>query len=94
MNISRYEQETIINYNEGEQICNVYTHNSSLMRKLKELHQERPEDVKVICAHEKNATFEIPKAWIRIYPPRKSKPMTEEQKQKLVERLNKGKVTE
>lgn len=32
MELSRYEQETIINYNEAEKTAAVYTHNKSLRR--------------------------------------------------------------
>ena len=34
MNLSLYEQETIINYNEEEATASIYTHNRALIRKL------------------------------------------------------------
>ena len=44
MNLSLFERETIIGYNEAEQTASVYTHNKALRRTLDKLAQERPED--------------------------------------------------
>lgn len=72
MELSRYEQETIITYNEAESAASVYTHNKALIRKLDKLAQDRPGD----CHREKTShdgkavDFAIPKGWIRIHPPR------------------------
>ncbi len=35
--LTRYEQETIINYNEGENTASVYTHSKALRRRLEKL---------------------------------------------------------
>ena len=72
MNLSLYEQETIINYNESEKTAGVYTHNKALRRKLERLAQERPEDCRLEKAsHDGQAVdYTIPKGWIRIYPQR------------------------
>ena len=35
--LSRYEQETIINYNQEEQLASCYTHDKALIRKLNKL---------------------------------------------------------
>ena len=42
MDLTAYERETIINYNEAEQTASVYTHNKTLRRTLDKLAQERP----------------------------------------------------
>ncbi len=34
MKLSRYEQETVVNYNAGEQTTTVYTRDKAVMRKL------------------------------------------------------------
>ena len=34
MKLSRYEQETIVNYNAGEQTATLYTRDKAVMRKL------------------------------------------------------------
>ena len=40
MELTAYERETIINYNEGEPTASVYTHNRALRRTLDKLAQE------------------------------------------------------
>ena len=72
MELSLYERETIINYNEGEPTASVYTHNRALRRTLDKLAQERPEDCRVDKeSHEGDAAdYIIPKAWVKIRPPR------------------------
>lgn len=72
MNLSLYEQETIINFNEADSTASVYTHNRALIRKLDKLAQERPGD----CHREKTShdgkavDYSIPKAWVKIRPTR------------------------
>lgn len=63
MSLSRYEQETIINFNEEEKTATVYTMNKSLIRKLERIEAERPEECK---AQQKDAdglavTYIVPK---------------------------------
>ena len=89
MNLSLYEQETIVNFNEEEATANVYTHNRTLRRKLDKLAQERPQECVVArVSHEgRAADYTIPKVWVRIYPPRTAAPLTEEQKQRRREQL-------
>lgn len=43
MNLSLYEQETIINSNEADSTASVYTHNKALRKKLETLAADRPE---------------------------------------------------
>lgn len=89
MNLSLYEQETIVNFNEEEKSAGIHTHNRALIRKLDKLAQGRPGD----CHREKTSRdgkavdYIIPKGWIRIHPPRIAAPLTEEQKQKRREQL-------
>lgn len=72
MNLSLYEQETIINFNEEEKTASVYTHNKALIRKLDKLAQERPEDCRrKRTSHDGKAVdFVVPKSWVKIKPPR------------------------
>ena len=89
MNLSLYEQETIIKYNEADSTASIYTHNRALRRKLDKLAQERPRECKLerIRREGQAADYIIPKAWVRIYPPRAAAPLTEEQKQRRREQL-------
>lgn len=84
MNLTRYERETIINFNEGEDTASVYTHNKALRRRLDQLVQEYPEECRLykVTHWGEAAEYYIPKGWLRFHPPRKAAPLTEEQKQK------------
>ena len=42
MNMARYEQETIIGFNEEEKTAVIYTHNKVLRQKLEALARDRP----------------------------------------------------
>ena len=72
MNLTRYEQETIINFNEEEKTASVYTHNGTMRRRLEQLAQERPEDCRLFktCHDGQAIEYYIPKNWIKIRPPR------------------------
>ena len=86
MKLSRYEQETVITYNEEEKTAGVYTHNKALLRRLDKLAQERPDECRLEKARPdgRSADYIIPKAWVRIRPPRRMSP---EQKARCAERL-------
>ncbi len=88
MELTRYEQETIINYNEEERTASIYTHNRALIRKLDKLAQERPGD----CHREKTthegqaAEYIVPKAWIKVTPPRSLTPEQKERRREIAKR--------
>ena len=48
MKLSRYEQETIVNYNAGEQTATLYTRDKAVMRKLDTLVADFPNIYKMI----------------------------------------------
>jgi len=72
IDLSLYEQETIINFCEEEKTAGIYTHNKPLRRKLESLALDRPEDCRLIrVSHDgRAADYIIPKAWVKIIPPR------------------------
>ena len=72
MNLSLYEQESVISFNEAEKTANVYTHNKALRRKLEKLAQDRPEECRIdkLSHSGRAADYIIPKAWVKITPPR------------------------
>ncbi|MFQ7401667.1 MAG: hypothetical protein ACLRNW_28475 [Neglectibacter sp.] len=87
--LSRYEQETLVNFNEGEDSASVYTHNKALRRRLEQLAEKYPEDCRLISVThwEQAVEYYVPKTWLRINPPRVAASLTEEQKQKRREHL-------
>ena len=70
--LTRYEQETVITYNEAEQTANIYTHNKALRRRLEQLAQERPEECRLYrVSHWGEAVeYYVPKSWLKINPTR------------------------
>ena len=72
MNMARYEQETIISFNEEEKAAVIYTHNKVLRQKLEALARDRPEDCRLVKVSRSGRAVDyvIPKSWIRIAPNR------------------------
>lgn len=72
MELSRYEMETIINLNEAEATADIYTHNRALRQKLETWALDRPTDCRLVRkSHDgKAAEYVVPKAWLRVKPPR------------------------
>lgn len=65
MRLSRYEQETVINYNQAEQTASVYTHDPKLLKKLARLAEKYPEQIR----QERENTYTVPKACVLIREP-------------------------
>ncbi len=71
MKLSNVEKETVINFNEGERVASVYTHNAALIKQLSELCRTHPEQVRQTAANGwGGVTFELPKKWLKVSPPR------------------------
>ena len=71
MNVKKYEQETIILFNEQEAAATIYTYNTGLQRTLISLCESHPAQVRQTEDNGIGAlTFELPKKWLRIVPPR------------------------
>ena len=85
MKLSRIEQETIINFNEAEGTASVYTHNAALKERLLVLCQSYPEQVRQTADNGRGGlTFELPKKWLKVTPPRVLTPAQRE----VVDRMN------
>lgn len=70
--LSKYEKETIINWNEGENLANIYTFHAGLKRRLAEFSEKYPQ----LCRLERSTpegsvTYVIDKSRlsIRLIPP-------------------------
>lgn len=70
MELSKYEQETIINYNEEEATASVYTHDKKLMEKLKRLALKYPSEINLAHTYPHGAAdFTVPKRCVSIREP-------------------------
>lgn len=87
---TRYEQETVINYNEEEKTASVFTYNRSLQKKLDSIAAERPDECQVNSSvtegAQRSSSYTIPKSWVKIRP---SRILTDAQKDELRERAAK-----
>lgn len=83
MNLTKYEQETIINYNNEEKTASVFTYDKSLIRKLDKRLAEAS-DIKLIRRGEDFAEYSLPKKWIKVSFPRQ---YSDEQRAEMAERM-------
>ena len=72
MKLSKYEQETIILYNQAEQTASVYTHDPKLLQKLARLMNEYPQQIKPNGPN----TYIVPKGCVLIREPYSEKRRT------------------
>ena len=86
MKLSRYEQETIVNYNAGEQTATLYTRDKTIMRKLDTLATDFPDTYTLIGQDEVSKTYSFPKSYVSYRKPRK---VSKEQREKASERMRK-----
>lgn len=86
MNLSRYEQETVINYNNEESFASVYTRDPVIIRKLDKLCDKYPDAYKLVCEDDISKTYEFSKKLVRFGAP-VTRIYTEEEKERLREQL-------
>ena len=82
-NLTKYEQETIINYNNEEKVASIFTYDKSLIRKLDVRLSDYP-DIKLIKRGEDWAEYQLPKKWIKVSFPRQ---LTDEQRAEMSNRM-------
>ena len=70
MRLSKYEQETIINFNEDEAVASVYTHNPKLKERLKQMAVRFPADCFFVSKNSAGGvTYQISKSWFPFVSP-------------------------
>lgn len=85
-NLTKYEMETVVNYNAGEQTATVYTRDKAVMRKLDRLVSEYPESYKLIRQTDIDKTYSMPKSYVTY---RKPRAVSEEQREQARQRMAK-----
>ena len=86
--LSKYEQETVINFNAGEQTAVVYTRDKAVMRKLDTLVIDFPEVYKLIGETDIDKTYELPKSYVSYRKPRKLSEKQRNSARARMERIN------
>ena len=83
MKLTKYEQETIINYNQEEDMAQIYTCDRNLIRKI-DAHIEKNHVNYCIRRDQLSATYNLPKKFVKVVF---SRQLSEEQRQKLALRM-------
>ncbi|MBR5977332.1 MAG: hypothetical protein IK046_06045 [Clostridia bacterium] len=96
MKLTRYEQETIINFNADEKTATLYTRDPAVMRKVDSLVIEYPDTFKCIGETYIDKTYEMPKSVVTFRKPRRismeRKKAISEQMKSINERRNDEKM--
>ena len=69
-NLTKYEMETVVNYNAGEQTATVYTRDKSVMRRLDRLVEDYPDSYKLLNQTDIDKTYSMPKSYVTYRKPR------------------------
>jgi hypothetical protein len=88
MKLSRYEQETIVNYNAGEQTATIYTRDKAVMRKLDTLVADFPDTYSLMGQDEVSKTYSFPKTYVSYRKPRNLSMEQREQAQERMKKIN------
>ncbi len=93
MKLSRYEQESILNYNAGEQTATLYTRDKAVMRKLDMLVADFPDTYTLTGQDEISKTYSFPKSYVSYRKPRAiSKEQRERARQMMITKNKTKKV--
>lgn len=92
MKLSRYEQETIVSYNAGNQTATIYTRDKAVMRKLDTLVANFPDTYKLVKQDEVSKTYSFPKSFVSYRKPRAVSMEQREQARKKIGLINSKKV--
>ena len=87
-NLTKYEMETVVNYNAGEQTATVYTRDKSVMRKLDRLVADYPESYKMLSQTEIDKTYSMPKSYVTYRKPRMVSNEQREQARQRMAKIN------
>lgn len=84
--LTKYETETTIIYNDADETAILYTCNKALQRKMARL------KAKVTEQDAYSVTYEIPKKWVKVSPPRKVSEETAKAAGERLRKMHKSKV--
>ena len=88
MKLTRYEQETIINFNAEEKTATLYTRDPAVMRNLDSLVTEYPDIFKRVGETDIDKTYEMPKSAVTYRKPRRISEAKREQAREDMKKIN------
>lgn len=93
MRLTKMEKETIIRFDDESDKATIYTCNRAWQTKMKKL-ATKNKKFKLIEKDEISVTYEFPKNLITVRSKKVERNLTEKEKKKIGEMLNKGKAAE
>ena len=90
MKLTRYEQETIINFNAEEKTATLYTRDPAIIRQLDSLVTEYPDTFKRVGETDIDKTYEMPKSAVTYRKPRRISEAKREQARQAMKKINNG----
>ena len=88
MKLTRYEQETIINFNAEEKTATLFTRDPAVMRNLDSLVTEYPDTFKQVGETDIDKTYEMPKSAVTYRKPRRLSEEQREASRRRIENIN------
>lgn len=88
LKLTRYEQETIINFNAGDQTATLYTRDPVVMRQLDALVTEYPDIFKCVGETDIDKTYSMPKSRISYRNPRRISAAKRQQARDAMKKIN------
>ena len=82
--LTKYEMETIVNYNAGDKTATVYTRDKAVMRKLDKLVADFPNTYKLINQTDIDKLYSMPKSYVNY---RKQRKLSDEQRERAREQM-------
>ena len=78
--LTKIDQETVINFNAGEEEALVYTRDKAVMRKLDSLVTEFPDVYRYVKTTDIDKTYSVPKQYVSYRKPRR---ITQERREQI-----------
>ena len=89
--LTKIEQETVINFNAGEEEAVVYTRDKAVIRKLDSLVIEFPDVYRCLRATDIDKTYSMPKQYVSYRKPRRISAARRKQIQQQMQNINNAK---
>lgn len=88
MKLTKYEQETIINFNVGGKDAELFTRDKAVIRQMDELMKRFPDLNKRIGQTSIDKTYSFPKTYVGYRKPRNISEAKRKQARRLIEKIN------
>lgn len=88
MQLTKYEQETVVNYNAGEPLAEVYTRDKTVIRKLDALVTAFPEVYQCVRETDIDKCYRMPKSYVTYRKPRQITEAKREQARNAMRKIN------